>query len=240
MEKLLKLLTETIGEDEAKKITESLETYKKGLESSVQKKIAEGIKEKTIVLEADYLQKLETAKEEADKSLKKEVTVYEKQLASRVKSVLEQAIDAHGNRLASIEEAASAKRGSALLQEVEALVSKARAEINEKVTVKPEDYQKVLADNKALKEALEASKKSVLEHKARANVAESELKNIRESLETNISVTVETEDLKGTPAAIEHPDVSGKQQVNESVIKEDQKPRYSPEMARMRRMAGLK
>lgn len=240
MEKLLKLLTESVGEDEAKKITESLETYKKGLESSVQKKIAEGVKEQKIVLEADYLQKLETAKTEADKSLKKEVTVYEKQLAARVKAVLEQAVDAHGQRLASIEEAASAKKGSALLQEVEALVNKARAEINEKATVKPEDYQKVLADNKTLKEALEASKKMVFEQKARANVAEGELKSIRESLETEISVTVETEELKGKPAAIEHPDVTGKQQVNESVVTENEKPRFSPEMARMRRMAGLK
>lgn len=241
IEALKKLLSESVGADQTNKIVESLNAYKEKLEGGVKALVAEGVKAEKIKLEADYLQKLEEAKAEADKSVKAELTVYEKQLAARVKTVLEQAVDAHGDRLARIEEAASAKRGSALLSEVEALVSKAKAEITEKTQVKPEDLKKLQEENKQLKESLEAAKKETIQQKARANVAEGELKTVREALETSIAVTVtETETTKGKPAAEEHPDTTGKQQVTEDDKGGKPAGTFTPEMARMRKLAGLK
>ena len=147
LEEIKKLLTEAVGADQATKVTESLEKFQKTVteeaQAGVKNLVAEGVKAERIKLEADYLGKLESAKEAGDKTIREEVTKYEKQLAERVKHLLIQAIDSHGDRLARIAEQTEAKRGTALLEEVEKIITKGKAELAE--TTK--------ADPKALKEA---------------------------------------------------------------------------------------
>ncbi len=244
IELLKKTITEAVGADEANGIVESLVKYRTELEAGVTAKITEGVKEAKVKLEAEYLGKLEAAKVETDKQVKEELTAYEKKLATRVKAVLEKSLDSHGDRLAKIQEDTAAKRGSVLLQEVEALVTKARTEITEqtKVVANPEEVTKLQAEVKALKESAEASKKAVLEAKARANVAEQETKELRESLEASLNVVVEeTEPAKTKPAGEEHHDSTGIPPSDAPITEsQNQQPKYTPEMAHMRRMAGIK
>lgn len=245
LELLKKTITEAVGADEATKVVESLTTYRKSLEDGIAAQVTEGVKAEKIKLEADYLQKLEESKTEADKKVKAELVVYEKQLAARVKMVLEKALDSHGDRLAKIQEETSAKRGSVLLQEVEALVTKAKAEITETTkAADPAEIKKLQDEVASLKEAVAAEKKVSLEARARANVAEQEAKTLKESLDSTLSVVVEeTTPTKTKPAGEEHPDVTGKQQVNpvnEGDKGGQQKPAFSASMERMRALAGIK
>ena len=240
---ILKSLTESIGADEAAKVVESLKAYRTELEAGIKAQVAEGVKAVKITLEAEYLGKLEAAKTEGEKQIKEEISKFERLLAARVKLVQEKANDAHGDRLTRIQEGVAAKRGSVLLQEVEALVTKAKGEITEATKADPKEITTLKAEVATLKEAVEAGKKAVLEAKARANVAESETKELRESLEASLNVVVEeTEATKTTPAGEEHPDVVGKQQTDGTpVVEGDQgKPVHSAEMVRMRRLAGIK
>ena len=235
-------LTESLGADAATPVVESLQKYKDTLEAGVKDQITEGVKEAKVKLEADYLQKLEESKTKADEQIKSELGKYEKLLAERTKAILERAIDSHGDRLAKIQEDMSTKRGSVLLQEVEALVVKAKAEITEQTkTIKPEDHQKLQDEVKALKESLETAKKAALEAKARANVAEQESKELKESLEGSLKVIVEeTEPTKTIPAAEEHHDSTGKDPnaaITEGVKEGDTK--FTPTMLHMRRLAGI-
>jgi chromosome segregation ATPase len=241
LDSIKKLLTETVGADEATKVVESLTKWeakvKADAEIGIKAKIEEGIKEAKVKLETEYLTKLEEAKTTGDKAIKEEMVKYEKLLAERVKLLLTQAVDAHGDRLAKIAEETAVKRGSKLLEEVTKVTEAARAEIAEQNKVKPEDLAALKKENEALKEEVKAAKKQVLEHKARANVAESEIKSLRESLEGSIEVLVEdTEPTKAKPAAEENPNSQNRQPVNEDA----RKPSHTPEMARMRRLAGLK
>lgn len=244
-----KLLTETVGADEATKVVESLETFQKNAiteaEKSAKAKIDETVKAEKIKLEAKSLAKLEEAKAAGDKQIKEEIAKYERQLAERVKVLLVQAIDSHGDRLARIAEQTEAKRGSALLEEVEKLIAKGKAEITEATKVDPKEVAKLKAEVATLKESEAKLKKDALEQKARANVAEQSVKELRESLETSVQVNVdesETERTKTTPAGEDKGD-------KKTIIKEDgseegadkgKGSEFSPEMARMRRLAGIK
>jgi hypothetical protein len=242
---LKKLLTETIGADESTKVVESLEAFytKTVAEAEASKKgaITEAVKAEKIKLEASYLEKLEEAKEAGDKTIKEELTKYEKLLAERVKGLLVSAIDSHGDRLARIAEQTEAKRGSALLEEVEKLITKGKAEITEGAKVDPKEVTDLKTKVAALEEQIKGEKKKVLEQTARANVAEGTVKELRESLETSLQVTVEeTAPTKGTSANEEHLDSTGK---GEKVIAEGEQGTqkgFSPQMERMRRLAGIK
>jgi hypothetical protein len=242
---LKKLLTETIGADESTKVVESLEAfYTKTLtEAEAGKKaaITEAVKAERIKLEASYLEKLEEAKTVGDKTIKEELTKYEKLLAERVKNLLVAAIDSHGDRLARIAEQTEAKRGSALLEEVEKLITKGKAEISEGAKADPKEITDLKSKVAALEEQIKSEKKKVLEQTARANVAEGTVKELRESLETSLQVTVEeTADTKGKPANEEHKDSTGE---GDKVINEGEnggKPAFSPQMLRMRKLAGIK
>ncbi len=243
---LKKLLTETMGADESTKVVESLEQFhtKVLTEAEVTKKaaIVEAVKAEKIKLEASYLEKLEEAKDAGNKTIKEELTKYEKQLAERVKHVLTQGLDTHGDRLARIAEQTEAKRGSALLEEVEKLITKGKAEISETTKADPKEIETLKAKVVSLEEAVKAEKKKILEQTARANVAEGTVKELRESLETSLQVTVEeTNETKGKPANEEHIDsIPGKA---EKLLTEGDtvdKPKFSREMARMRQLAGIK
>jgi hypothetical protein len=242
-----KLLTETVGADEAAKVVESLETFQKqtkaDAEKGVKALVEEQVKAEKIRLEAKSLAKLEEAKAAGDKTIKEEIAKYERQLAERVKALLVQAIDSHGDRLARISEQTEAKRGSALLEEVEKLIAKGKSEITEATKVDPKEVAKLKAEVATLKESEAKLKKDALEQKARANVAEQSVKELRESLETSLQVSVtETEETKGKPAGEDKGD-------KKTIIKEDGSEdgadkgkggEFSPEMARMRKLAGIK
>jgi hypothetical protein len=236
-----KMLTETVGADEATKVVESLEKFQKTVteeaEKGVKAKIDEAVKAEKVKLEMASITKLEEAKAAGNKQIKEEITKYEKQLAERVKALLVQAIDAHGDRLARISEQTEAKRGSALLEEVEKLITKGKAEITEGQKTDPKEVATLKAELAAVKESEAAAKKALLEQKARANVAEQSVKELRESLETSIQVSVtETEETKTKPAGEEK--TAETAPINEG---EDGKPAgFSPEMARMRKLAGIK
>lgn len=247
LDAIKKLLTETVGADEAAKVSESLDKFQKNViteaEKSVKAKIDEGVKAEKIKLEAKYLAKLDEAKATGDKQIKEEIAKYEKQLAERVKALLVQAVDSHGDRLARIAEQTEAKRGSALLEEVEKMIAKGKAEISEGQKADPKEVLKLKAEIATLKESEAAAKKAALEAKARANVAEQTTKELRESLETSIQVSVnETEETKSTPAGEGKGDpkaiVENEDGKDGKAINEGQK--YTPDMARMRKLAGLK
>jgi hypothetical protein len=242
LEILKKTITEAVGADEAAKVVESLSAYRKTLEDGITAQVTEGVKAEKIKLEADYLQKLEESKTEADKKVKAELTVYEKQLAARVKMVLEKSLDAHGDRLAKIQEETSAKRGSLLLQEVESLVTKAKAEITETAkAADPKELTALKTEVASLKEAIAAEKKVALEARARANVAEQEAKALKESLDSTLNVVVEDiEPTKTKPAGEEHHDVTGKKEDPVVEGTGSQKPAFSASMERMRALAGIK
>lgn len=236
-----KLLTETVGADESAKIVTSLETFQKTVTEEAKKGskalIEEAVKAEKIKLEAKSLAKLEEAKAAGDKTIKEEIAKYEKQLAERVKSLLVQAIDSHGDRLARIAEQTEAKRGSALLEEVEKMIAKGKAEITESAKTDPKEVAKLKAELAAVKESEAAAKKALLEQKARANVAEQTVKDLRESLETSIQVSVDEGEKTATkPAGEEKTEETAP--INEN---EEGKPAgFSPEMARMRKLAGIK
>lgn len=241
LDSIKKLLTETVGADEATKVVESLTAWeakvKADAATGLKAKIDEGVKEAKVKLETEYLGKLEEAKAAGDKAIKEEMVKYEKLLAERVKLLMTQAVDAHGDRLAKIAEETAVKRGSKLLEEVSKITEAARAEIAEQTKVKPEDLAALKKENEALKEEVKTAKQQVLEHKARANVAESEVSTLRESLEGSIQVVVEeTEPTATKPAAEEHRDSQNKPLVSEGATK----PAMSTEMARMRKLAGIK
>lgn len=239
LDAIKKLITETVGADEATKVTESLEKFQKtvteGAQAKVKDLVSEGVKEAKIKLEADYLGKLDAAKSAGDKTIKEEIAKYEKQLAERVKHLLVQAIDTHGDRLTKIAEMTEAKRGTALLEEVEKLITKGKAELTEATKADPKALTDAQAKIKQLEEQVAAAKKEVLEHRARANVAEQSVKDLRESLESSIQVVVEdTEPTQTKPAGEEK---AAETSINEG---EDSKPKHSPEMERMRKLAGIK
>ena len=245
LEEIKKLLTEAVGADQATKVTESLEKFQTTVteeaQAGVKNLVAEGVKAERIKLEADYLGKLEAAKEAGDKTIREEVTKYEKQLAERVKHLLIQAIDSHGDRLARIAEQTEAKRGTALLEEVEKIITKGKAELAETTKADPKALEAVKGEVKDLKEALAAAKKEVLEHKARANVAEQSSKELQESLEASINVVVEeTEVTKTKPAGEEHQDSKNQDEVITEGEGDDAKPKFTPEMQRLRKLAGIK
>lgn len=233
---IAKLLTETVGEAESTKVVESLKAFKVKIEEDADKatklKITEAINETKVKLETQYLGQLEKNKAEADKKIAEEVSKYEVMLAKRVKTVIEAAIVAHGDRLAKIAEENAAHRGSKLLKEVEALIGENKA-------------PKVAQDTSAIalraelaqvKEALEQATKKVMEATARKNVAESNLKSIKEELEQTVTVTVtekEIEPTKAKPAAEEHAD--SQPTVTESVVEKG----HTPAMINMRRLAGI-
>lgn len=240
-----KLLTETIGADESTKVVESLEAFytKTVAEAEAGKKgaITEAVKAEKIKLEASYLEKLEEAKTVGEKTIKEELTKYEKQLAERVKGVLTTAIDSHGDRILRVAEQTEAKRGSALLEEVEKLITKGKAEITEGVKADPKEIEALKAKVTTLEGEVATHKKAVLEQRARANVAESTVKELRESLETSLQVTVEeTADTKGKPANEEHRDSKGAEQVITEGDQGGKSTAFSPQMQRMRKLAGIK
>lgn len=238
-----KMLTETIGADEATKVSESLEKFQKNVteqaEAGVKARVDEAVKAEKIKLETTYLTKLEEATKVGDAKIKEELTKYEKQLAERVKTVLTAAVDNHGDRLARIAEATEAKRGSALLEEVEKLVTQGKKEITEGQKADPKEVDALKKEVTQLKEQVAQAKKDALENRARANVAEQTAKELKESLETSISVVVE-EDTEKTKTKPVGEDVDDK---DAAVITEDakgaEKPSHSPEMARMRKLAGI-
>jgi hypothetical protein len=244
LEAIKKLLTETIGADESTKVVESLEKFQKTVTEEAQAKVAglvtEQVKAERIKLEATYLAKIEEAQATGEKTIAEEIAKYERLLADRVKARLTEALDSHGDRLARIAEQTEAKRGTALLSEVEALIAKGKSEITEGAKADPKEVAALKAENASLKESVKAAQKKALEHQARANVAEQTVKDLKESLETSIQVSI-TEDEQGKtkakPAAEEHPDATGKTTITEN---EGGKQEYSPEMARMRRLAGIK
>lgn len=241
LEAIKKLLTETVGADESAKVVESLEKFQKTVTEEAKKGnkalIEEAVKAEKIKLEAKSLAKLEEAKAAGDKTIKEEIAKYEKQLAERVKSLLVQAIDSHGDRLARIAEQTEAKRGSALLEEVEKMIAKGKAEITEGQKTDPKEVAKLKAELAAVKESEAAVKKALLEQKARANVAEQTVKDLRESLETSLQVSVDEGEQTATKPA-------GEEKANEtSPINENEggtQAGFSPEMARMRKLAGIK
>jgi hypothetical protein len=242
LEAIKKLLTETVGADESAKIVTSLETFQKTVTEEAKKGnkalIEEAVKAEKIKLEAKSLAKLEEAKVAGDKMIKEEIAKYEKQLAERVKTLLVQAIDSHGDRLARIAEQTEAKRGSALLEEVEKMIAKGKAEITEGQKTDPKEVAALKAQVTALKESEAAAKKALLEQKARANVAEQTVKDLRESLETSIQVSVtETEETATKPAGEEKTAETAPIVENENGT---QTSGFSPEMARMRKLAGIK
>jgi hypothetical protein len=237
-----KLITETVGADEATKVVESLEKFQKTVTEEAKKGnkalIEEAVKAEKIKLEAKSLAKLEEAKAAGDKMIKEEIAKYEKQLAERVKTLLVQAIDSHGDRLARIAEQTEAKRGSALLEEVEKMIAKGKAEITENAKTDPKEVAALKKEVAALKESEANAKKALLEQKARANVAEQTVKDLRENLETSLQVSVEEGEKTKTEPAGEEKTKEEAAAINE----EDQgKPAgFSPEMARMRKLAGIK
>lgn len=240
---LKKLLTESIGADESTKVVESLEAFEQKClteaEASKKAAIAEAVKTERVKLEANYLEKLEEAKEAGDKTIKEELTKYEKQLAERCKHILIQGLDSHGDRLARIAEQTEAKRGSALLEEVEKMIAQGKKEISEGAKADPKEIESLKAKVATLEEQVKAEKKNTLEQKARANVAEETVKELKESLETSLQVTVEeTAPTKTGNANEEHKDSKGETPITEG----DQggAKKFSPQMERMRKLAGIK
>src|ERR1043165_7283679 len=134
------------------------------------------------------------------------------------------------------------------LQELE----KAKAEADKKITEEVTKYETILAEKAdpkeiaaltaqvtKLPEEQAAKDKAILEQKARANVAEQTAKALRESIDTKVTVTVTegVEATKGKPAAKEHAARTGANVVTEGTAAK--KPAFSPEMERMRRVAGI-
>ena len=242
LEALKKALNEALNEEQTKPILESLATYKTKVENDAKAAIVEAVQEQKVKLETDYLAKLEAAKQAGDNKIREEVNKFEKQLAGRVKTILESALNSHGDRLVRIAEQTEAKRGTALLTEVENLVSKAKAEITESVKVDPKEVEKLKGQIKTLNETVSTKDKLILEHKARANVAEGTVRELRESLDTSLTVTVtESEKTLTKPAGEQHPDSTNAQPIVEDENGGgSQQPKWSPAMERMRKRAGVK
>src|ERR1043165_5504130 len=240
LEAIKTLLTETAGADQAAKVVESLSAFvekaKKDAvteaEKSLKAKIDEAVKEERVRLETVKLQELEKAKAEADKKITEEVTKYETILAKKVKSVLEAATVRHGEATLALLKESTVAKGSKLLNEVSAIIAEAEK-------ADPKEIAALTAQVTKLTEELAAKDKAILEQKARANVAEQTAKTLRESIDTKVTVTVTegVEATKGKPAAKEHADSTGANVVTEGTAAK--KPAFSPEMERMRRVAGI-
>src|ERR1043165_661509 len=247
LEAIKTLLTETAGADQAAKVVESLSAFvekaKKDAvteaEKSLKAKIDEAVKEERVRLETVKLQELEKAKAEADKKITEEVTKYETILAKKVKSVLEAATVRHGEATLALLKESTVAKGSKLLNEVSAIIAEAKAEIDQAEKADPKEIAALTAQVTKLTEELAAKDKAILEQKARANVDEQTAKTLRESIDTKVTVTVTegVEATKGKPAAKEHADSTGANVVTEGTAAK--KPAFSPEMERMRRVAGI-
>lgn len=238
------MLTESAGEEVAIKVVESLDKIKTQLtteakvaaEAGVAQRITEAVNAKEIELEAGYLKKVDTIKAELTEQTKVETGTFETQLAARTKTVLEQGLKEHGDRLATIEEAHAVKAGSTLLEQIEAVVGKAKTEITESNKADPTEIVALKAKLTEAETKLKDAEKKLLGERARGNVAEKNLKELRESLEQSVTVTVEAGDTKSKPAG----------EVENAAITEsanggnDAGKKFSPEMERMRKAAGIK
>ena len=222
----------------AKAITEAEGTAKANLSDLIE----EGVKEKTITLEAQHLEALEKDREQAKLALESEMKETTKALAGRVKMLVERALTTHGDRLLQIEESKMTESGKTLLEQIGEVVGKVKQEISESQQADPEEI-KALKDRVAVLENEKAdAKKRMIHEQARANVAETSLRTLRESIDEGLTVTI-TEDDEGRE--------SGKTQVaeeahNDSATKvvngQPAKPiteNYNSEMQRMRRLAGI-
>lgn len=216
-------------------VTEAEEKAKGSLTTLIE----EAVKERTIALEAQHLEALEQDREKARLAIESEMKETTTALAGRVKRVLEQALETHGDRLLKIEESRQTETGKTLLEQITEVVGKAKQEITEAAAADPEEV-KALKERVALLESEKADlKKRMIHEQARANVAETSLKTLRESIDSSLEVVIENED-----------DVErGKTQVAEEVAHDSAsaatkptKPineNITPEMERMRRLAGI-
>lgn len=216
-------------------ITEAEEKAKEGLKDLIE----EGVKERTITLEAEHLEALEKDREQAKLALESEMKETTKALASRVKLVIEKALATHGDRILAIEESRQTQTGKTILEEIETMVGKVKQEINESQQADPEEIKSLKERIAVLENEKAEAKKRMIHEQARANVAENSLKTLRESIEEGLTVTITESDDgresgKSTIAEEDHNDSKTQQQqqqpVNESI---------HPEMQRMRRLAGI-
>lgn len=247
VETIKKLLTESAGAETANKVIESLDKLKVQLtteakaeaDKGLKAKIEEAVNAKQIELEAGYLTKVDALKKELTEQAKTETGTFQTQLAARVKTVLEAGVREHGERLTKIEESQQVKAGSALLEQIQLVVHKAKDEITEAQKQDPEEVATLKAKITEMEVKLKDLDKKLIGEKARGNVAEKNLKELRESLEQSVTVTVEAEDGKTTPAAEQHPDSKPvvAEGANGNANPDD---KYTPEMRRMRQLAGVK
>ena len=245
IEELKKLLTESVGDDESTKIVESLENYKKKVQedadASVDAKVQEAIKDEKVKLEESYITQLEEDKTKSAEAVKQEITVFEQRLAKRVKTMLEQALDRHGDRLFTLEEQAQSAQAKSLVEQLEGMLASAKGTVAEGADGGDIKTVKELKDRvKVLEGEVEKHKKDAIRARARANVAESEVKELKESIDTGISVTIdegEQEQRIAESQAGGHKDSKGgKTNIHEG---SDGNRNFSPEMKRMRQIAGI-
>lgn len=245
LEKIGAMLTESTGEEQSTQIVEAMTKFQekakadaiKEAEEGIQARVDEAVQEKTIALEADYLQKLDDAKAEADKAVQEDVKTYEGRLAQRVKSVLEDAVEQHGDRLVRVAEEAEAKEGSKLFESMEAVFDKHKREISEAAQANPEEVDSLKKQVATLEGEVAKANKLVLDARARANVAEQNLQTLREQADEGANVVVEdAEPNKGTPAAHVTEDEGGNGNGDNPVNENKQ---YSPAMQRMRKLASI-
>lgn len=242
MDPLIELLTEQLGEEQAKTIVEKMEAYKTKITEEVnaefETRVAEGVAEKTIVLEAEYLEKLDTAKKEAEEALTTETQTYEKRLAQRVKAVLEDAAESHGDRLAQVFEQNEAREGTRLFEQLEQVFDKARQEISETQQASPDEVKILKKQVATLEGALDTANKRIMTERARANVAESNLEQIKEQADGGAQVVVEEEGGQGQGAAQGEDNDDPTVTVSEGDDGQGDG-KHSPGMQRMRKLAGI-
>lgn len=233
---------DTIGDLLTKFKTQAITEAEVTAKANLSTLIEEGVKEKTIVLEAQHLEALEKDREQAKLALESEMKETTKALGGRVKMLVERALATHGDRLLQIEESKMTESGKTLLEQINEVVGKVKQEISESQQADPAEI-KALKERVAVLENEKAeAKKRMIHEQARANVAETSLKTLRESIDEGLTVTI-TENDQGTEG--------GKTQVAEEGHKDSRTPvqaaapaqpiteNYNPEMQHMRRLAGI-
>lgn len=245
------LAANNVNESEVDAIGELLVQYKDKVvteakteaDASLETLIEEGVKERTITLEAQHIEALEKDRENAKLALESEMRETTKTLAGRVKRIVESALKTHGDRIVQIEESRQTDTGKTILEQIQEVVGKAQKEISESQQADPEEMKSLKERIAVLETETSESKKRMIHEQARANVAETSLKVLRESIDEGLSVTVvedkkDKEPAKTVIAEADHPD--SKATVIEEGVSPAASKRYTPEMEHMRRLAGIK
>lgn len=231
---------DTIGMSLTKFKEQCVAEAKEEAQASVNAQIEEGVKERTIVLEAEHLKSLDEDRSKSKLALEGEMKELVGSLAKRVKVVVENGLQVHGDRLVAIAEAEQADAGKGILDQITEMVTAAQANITESQAADPAEVTALKQQVAVLENEKKELQQSVFREQARGNVAETSLKTLRESLDESLSVVVEdtsAEPTKAPAAQDEHKDSQPAGTVTEDDA--DSKPPISEDMRHMQKLAGI-